>query len=75
MLTLVFKVLVPAGDKGQMVAWRGHNEGTAAMFLGRGPHAFTSGAAHQLYIDARINLVGGDPFHLNLEAARDTDIA
>ncbi|KAM5376399.1 hypothetical protein ACJZ2D_005453 [Fusarium nematophilum] len=40
----------------RVIAWRGHSEGQQAMFLGRGPDAFTSGAAHQLFVDARINL-------------------
>lgn len=48
--------MVPAVDKTQMFAWRGHNEGTGAMFLARGLQAFTSGAAHPLFIDARVDL-------------------
>ncbi|EXV03854.1 hypothetical protein X797_003653 [Metarhizium robertsii] len=40
-------------DKTQMLAQRGHNEGTGAMFLARRLQAFTSGAAHPLFIDAQ----------------------
>ncbi|TQV95546.1 C6 zinc finger domain-containing protein [Cordyceps javanica] len=44
-------------DTPEPLAWRGHNQGQQAIFLARGPSAFASGPAHQLYSDARINMV------------------
>ncbi|EGX90722.1 hypothetical protein CCM_07142 [Cordyceps militaris CM01] len=44
-------------DTPEPLVWRGHNRGQQAIFLARGPAAFASGPAHQLYADARINMV------------------
>ncbi|KAJ3473254.1 hypothetical protein NLG97_g10419 [Lecanicillium saksenae] len=44
-------------DAPEPLAWRGHNQGQQAIFLARGPAAFATGPAHQLYADARINMV------------------
>ncbi|KAJ6782266.1 hypothetical protein PWT90_10559 [Aphanocladium album] len=44
-------------DTPEPLAWRGHNQGQQAIFLARGPAAFATGPAHQLYADARINMV------------------
>ncbi|KAH8708191.1 hypothetical protein HC256_010337 [Beauveria bassiana] len=54
-----FELLFISKDKDtpEPLAWRGHNQGQQAIFLARGPVAFASGPAHQLYSDARINMV------------------
>ncbi|OAA66324.1 Zn(2)-C6 fungal-type DNA-binding domain protein [Cordyceps fumosorosea ARSEF 2679] len=54
-----FELLFISKDKDtpEPLAWRGHNQGQQAIFLARGPSAFSSGPAHQLYADARINMV------------------
>ncbi|OAA80487.1 Zn(2)-C6 fungal-type DNA-binding domain protein [Akanthomyces lecanii RCEF 1005] len=54
-----FELLFISKDKDtpEPLAWRGHNQGQQAIFLARGPAAFATGPAHQLYSDARINMV------------------
>ncbi|KAL7907731.1 hypothetical protein GGI35DRAFT_65866 [Trichoderma velutinum] len=37
--------------------WRAHIEGQLSLFLARGPESFTSGQAHQLYVDHRVLVV------------------
>lgn len=44
-------------EEPQVLAWGGHSHGQLAMFLIRGPAAFISGDAHQLFVDSRINMV------------------
>ncbi|KAK6447411.1 hypothetical protein FP744_10003661 [Trichoderma asperellum] len=45
----------PDGDP-RLAGWQRHSEGQLAMFLARGPTSFVSRAAHQLFVDSRINL-------------------
>lgn len=49
-------VFVPM-DEPRVVAWKHHTGGQLAFFLTRGPKSFLSGAAHQLFVDSRINMV------------------
>ncbi|PTB63376.1 hypothetical protein BBK36DRAFT_1126839 [Trichoderma citrinoviride] len=42
---------------GRAPDWRAHIEGQLALFLARGPASFTSGQAHQLYVDGRVLVV------------------
>ncbi|KAK0760633.1 hypothetical protein N5P37_006828 [Trichoderma harzianum] len=37
--------------------WRAHIEGQLSLFLARGPESFTTGQAHQLYVDGRVLVV------------------
>ncbi|EFY95862.2 fungal transcriptional regulatory protein [Metarhizium robertsii ARSEF 23] len=48
-------VFVPM-DEPRVVAWKHHTGGQLAFFLSRGPKSFLSGAAHQLFVDSRINM-------------------
>ncbi|KAJ6437310.1 hypothetical protein O9K51_10284 [Purpureocillium lavendulum] len=48
-------VFVPDGEPAAL-AWAGHSGGQLAMFLARGPEAFMTGTAHQLFVDSRINM-------------------
>ncbi|KAK2592341.1 hypothetical protein QQS21_009960 [Conoideocrella luteorostrata] len=56
-LMATYEVLFPPMKGAHIMAWRGHSEGQQAMILGRGPSAFTTGTSHQLFIDARINMI------------------
>ncbi|KAK1240460.1 hypothetical protein MKX07_004488 [Trichoderma sp. CBMAI-0711] len=42
---------------GRAPDWRAHIEGQLALFMARGPASFTSGQAHQLYVDGRVLVV------------------
>ncbi|KAL7942774.1 hypothetical protein V8C42DRAFT_330347 [Trichoderma barbatum] len=42
---------------GRAPDWRAHIEGQLSLFLARGPESFTSGQAHQLYVDGRVLVV------------------
>lgn len=44
-------------DEPRVLAWKHHIGGQLAFFLSRGPKSFLSGAAHQLFVDSRINMV------------------
>ncbi|KND88028.1 hypothetical protein TOPH_07313 [Tolypocladium ophioglossoides CBS 100239] len=39
---------------GHVASWRGHIEGNVALILARGPDAFASEGAHQMFADSRI---------------------
>ncbi|UNI21316.1 hypothetical protein JDV02_007317 [Purpureocillium takamizusanense] len=51
-----FELVFVVNDEPTALAWAGHSEGQLAMFLARGPEAFTNGVAHQLFVDSRINM-------------------
>ncbi|CEJ91936.1 hypothetical protein VHEMI07618 [[Torrubiella] hemipterigena] len=51
-----FEMIFNTAEEPRVLAWGGHSHGQLAMFLIRGPAAFTSGDAHQLFVDSRINM-------------------
>ncbi|KAK2616731.1 hypothetical protein QQS21_000343 [Conoideocrella luteorostrata] len=57
-LLLCYEYILPVVDGAQLPQSHGcHVDGTQALLLARGPHAFTSGIAHQLYTDSRHSLI------------------